>query len=61
MRWVFLSPKLIESVADSDGIGGTLACGNVAVADPATGVASAASDEMSTAIAPLLSRCENAE
>jgi len=55
MPWVFLSPKLVESLAHGDSVGGTLACGNVAAADPATGVASAAFDEMSTAIAALFS------
>jgi len=36
-----------------DGICGALASGNVAAGDPGTGVAGAASDELSTAIAAL--------
>jgi hypothetical protein len=38
----------------SESIAGALASGNVAAADPATGVASAASDEVSTAIAAFV-------
>ncbi|OOK69614.1 PE family protein [Mycobacterium kansasii] len=57
MTYVLVSPEIMASVAaDVHGIGALLANGNAAAAATTTNVASAAADEVSTAIATLFSQ-----
>ncbi|MCV7124912.1 PE family protein, partial [Mycobacterium lacus] len=57
MTYVLVSPEIMASVAaDVKSIGALLANGNAAAATPTTNVASAAADEVSTAIAALFSQ-----
>ncbi|ETW24785.1 hypothetical protein MGAST_06515, partial [Mycobacterium gastri 'Wayne'] len=57
MTYVLVSPDIMASMAaDVQSIGALLANGNAAAASTTTNVASAAADEVSTAIAALFSR-----
>ena len=57
MAFVLVSPEMMAAAAtDVAGIGSTITAANAAAALPTTGVASAAADEVSTAIAALFSQ-----